>query len=148
MGATLAFAPAAPKARSRPSVEKVEEQIPEGIQAESDPLFPVRNRGFRSQSVPDEPFRDVVAAIQLGTHVTPQGMRRRYQDLAPAAEMKPSSCAGLSCRRARLSPLSRPRAASSPPSLSPTPSCVSALAGRPSPPVSGRDLLQQLRCLE
>ena len=66
----------------------VEQQIPESIQAESDLLFPSETGGFRSRSVLDKPFRDVAAAIKLGRHVTPRGMRRTYQDLARAAEMK------------------------------------------------------------
>jgi integrase len=66
----------------------VKQQIPESIQAESDLLFPSETGGFRSRSVLDKPFRDVAAAIKLGRHVTPRGMRRTYQDLARAAEMK------------------------------------------------------------
>jgi integrase len=66
----------------------VEHQIPVRIAAESDLLFPSETGGFRSRSVLDKPFREVAAAIKLGRRVTPRGMRRTYQDLARAAEMK------------------------------------------------------------
>jgi site-specific recombinase XerD len=66
----------------------VQQQIPEHIQAKSDLLFPSETGGFRSGSVLSKPFRDVAAAIKLGRGVTPRGMRRTYQDLARAAEMK------------------------------------------------------------
>ena len=66
----------------------VEQQIPERIRVESDLLFPSETGGFRSRSILDKPFRKVAAAINLGKLVTPRGMRRTYQDLARAAEMK------------------------------------------------------------
>jgi integrase len=66
----------------------VEQQIPDRFKAESDLLFPSDTGGFRSRSVLDRQFREVVEAIKLGKHLTPRGMRRTYQDLARAAEMK------------------------------------------------------------
>ncbi|MEP6655402.1 MAG: site-specific integrase, partial [Myxococcales bacterium] len=66
----------------------VEQQIPERIQGETDLLFPSETGGFRSGSVLDKPFREVGKKVKLGKHVTPRAMRRTYQDLARAAEMK------------------------------------------------------------
>jgi hypothetical protein len=54
----------------------------------SDLLFPSEAGGFRSPSVLDKLFREVALAIKVGRHVTPRAMRRTYQDLARAAEMR------------------------------------------------------------
>ena len=66
----------------------VDHQISERVRGASDLLFPSETGGFRSRSVLDKPFRDVALAIKLGKRVTPRGMRRTYQDLARAAEMR------------------------------------------------------------
>jgi integrase len=66
----------------------VDQHISGRAQAESDLLFPSETGGYRSGSVLDKPFREVAQAINLGRGITPRGMRRTYQDLARAAEMK------------------------------------------------------------
>jgi len=66
----------------------VDFQLSESVRATSDLLFPSEAGGFRSPSVLDKPFREVALAIKVGRHVTPRAMRRTYQDLARAAEMR------------------------------------------------------------
>ena len=66
----------------------VDTQISEPIKAASDLLFPSEAAGFRAKSVLDKPFRAVAATVKLGKRLTPRGMRRTYQDLARAAEMR------------------------------------------------------------
>ena len=63
-------------------------QLPPGPMAESDLLFPGEHGGYRSPSCLDKPFRDVARAMKLEKHVTPRAMRRTFQDLARAAEVK------------------------------------------------------------
>ena len=55
---------------------------------ESDLLFPSETGGFRSASCLDKPFEEVVTALKLKRRITPRAMRRTFQDLAPAAEVK------------------------------------------------------------
>jgi integrase len=55
---------------------------------ESDLLFPSRIGGFHAHSVLVKPFREVAKALKLGKALTPRGMRRTFQDLARAAEVK------------------------------------------------------------
>ena len=45
-------------------------------------------RGSQSPSSLDKPFREVVKALKLKKKITPRGMRRTFQDLARAAEVK------------------------------------------------------------
>ena len=66
----------------------VDHQIPEDIRAKTDLLFPSETGGFRAASVLKVPFEKIAEAIKLGKRVTPRAMRRTYQDLARAAEMK------------------------------------------------------------
>ena len=54
----------------------------------SDLLFPSKLGTFLAGSVLDRPFRAVAEAIGLGKKITPRAMRRTYQDLARAAEVK------------------------------------------------------------
>lgn len=54
----------------------------------SDLLFPSKLGTFLARSVLDRPFRAVAKAIGLGKKITPRAMRRTYQDLARAAEVK------------------------------------------------------------
>jgi hypothetical protein len=55
---------------------------------ESDLLFPSRIGGFHAHSILVKPFREVAKSLKLGKALTPRGMRRRFQDLARAAEVK------------------------------------------------------------
>jgi integrase len=66
----------------------VDHQIPEAIKAKTDLLFPSETGGFRAASALTVPFEKTGEAIKLGKRVTPRAMRRTYQDLARAAEMK------------------------------------------------------------
>ena len=51
-------------------------------------LFPAEDGGFRSRSALKKPFVAVATAIGLTKHVSPKAMRRTFQDLARAAEVK------------------------------------------------------------
>jgi len=55
---------------------------------ESELLFPSRIGGFHAENVLGKPFRDVATALKLGKKLSPRGMRRTFQDLARAAEVK------------------------------------------------------------
>jgi integrase len=55
---------------------------------QSELLFPAEDGGFRSRSAPKKPFVVVAASIGLKKHVSPKAMRRTFQDLARAAEVK------------------------------------------------------------
>jgi integrase len=66
----------------------VDTQLHPGPQQESDLLFPSELGGFRSRSCLDKPFADVAAAIGLKKHISPRAMRRTFQDLARAAEVR------------------------------------------------------------
>jgi site-specific recombinase XerD len=61
---------------------KLEEQV------QSDLLFPSRNGAYQGHSILHEPFREVAKAINLKKTISPRAMRRTYQDLARAAEIK------------------------------------------------------------
>ena len=64
------------------------DRLPEGPMKESALLFPSETGGFRSTSCLDKPFEEVVAALKLKKRITPRAMRRTFQDLARAAEVK------------------------------------------------------------
>jgi integrase len=64
------------------------ERLPEGLMKESDLLFPSETGEFRSPSCLDKPFDGVVTELKLKKRITPRGMRRTFQDLARAAEVK------------------------------------------------------------
>lgn len=63
-------------------------QLRPGPQQDSDLLFPSEIGGFRSRSCLDKPFADVAAAIGLKKHISPRAMRRKFKDLARAAEVR------------------------------------------------------------
>lgn len=54
----------------------------------SDLLFPSVTGGFRSPTVLNKPFADVVRRLGLPYKVTQRGMRRTFQDLARAAQVQ------------------------------------------------------------
>lgn len=64
------------------------DRLPEGPMQESDLLFPSRTGGLMSASALDKPFRAVTEAMGLSKRITPRAMRRTFQDLARAAEVK------------------------------------------------------------
>ena len=59
-----------------------------GPEAESELLFPSYLGSLHAPSVLDKPFQAVAKAVGLGKHLSVRGMRRTYQDLARAAEIK------------------------------------------------------------
>lgn len=62
--------------------------LPEGPMTESELLFPNEAGGFRSPAVLQKPFARVSRAMGLRKHISPRAMRRTFQDLARAAEVK------------------------------------------------------------
>jgi hypothetical protein len=63
-----------------------------GSAKKSDLLFPSRVGGFQARSALDGPFADVAEKMGLKKAISPRAMRRTYQDLARAAEMRPRRC--------------------------------------------------------
>jgi integrase len=63
-------------------------RIPEGPELESDLLFPGTNGRLRATSCLDKPFREMAKAMNLKKTITPRAMRRTFQDLARAAEVR------------------------------------------------------------
>ena len=57
-------------------------------QKASELLFPAEDGRFRTRSALKKPFVAVATAIGLKKHVSPKAMRRTFQDLARAAEVK------------------------------------------------------------
>ncbi len=55
---------------------------------ESELLFPAEDGAFRSRSALKKPFAAVAEAMSLKKRVSPKAMRRTFQDLARAAEVK------------------------------------------------------------
>ena len=66
----------------------VEQQIPERHRGPERSSLPVRDRRIQIAIGPGPAVPGGAQAIDLGKHVTPRAMRRSYQDLARAAEMK------------------------------------------------------------
>lgn len=62
--------------------------LAEGPMTESELLFPNEQGGFRSPAVLQKPFALVSKALGLRKHISPRAMRRTFQDLARAAEVK------------------------------------------------------------
>lgn len=62
--------------------------LPEGPMTDSELLFPNEQGGFRSPAVLQKPFALVSKALGLKKHISPRAMRRTFQDLARAAEVK------------------------------------------------------------
>ena len=56
-------------------------------QQDSELLFPAVHGRFRSPSVLNKPFADVVDAMELGKEFTQRGLRRTFNDLARAARV-------------------------------------------------------------
>ncbi len=63
-------------------------QLTTDEQQASELLFPAEDGGFRSRSALKKPFAAVATAIGLKKHVSPKAMRRTFQDLARAAQVK------------------------------------------------------------
>ena len=66
----------------------VNTQLETEAQLESELLFPSVTGGFRARSALDKPFADVTKALMLKKNITPRAMRRTFQDLARAAEIR------------------------------------------------------------
>jgi hypothetical protein len=66
----------------------VDTQLTTDAMRESELLFPAEDGGFRSRSALKKPFVSVANAVGLKKHVSPKAMRRTFQDLARAAEVK------------------------------------------------------------
>ncbi len=64
------------------------DRLPASRATDSDLLFPSRTGGFHAPSALDKPFREVAKKIGLTKTVTPRAMRRTFQDLARAAQVK------------------------------------------------------------
>jgi integrase len=65
----------------------LETQLTTLEQRDSELLFPSVNGGFRSPSVLNKPFSDVVEEMGLGRRFTQRGLRRTFNDLARAARV-------------------------------------------------------------
>ena len=63
-------------------------QLTTDAMRESPLLFPAEDGRFRTRSALKKPFATVGTAIGLKKHVSPKAMRRTFQDLARAAEVK------------------------------------------------------------
>lgn len=61
---------------------------PEGPMSDSELLFPSDTGGYRAPSVLTKPFAAVAKELGLRKHVTARAMRRTFQDLARAAEVR------------------------------------------------------------
>jgi site-specific recombinase XerC len=66
----------------------IDTQLETPEQKASELLFPADDGGFRSRSALKKPFVTVATALGLKKHVSPKAMRRTFQDLARAAEVK------------------------------------------------------------
>lgn len=64
------------------------DQLPKGPMKESDLLFPSETGGYRAASCLDRPFREIVKKLEWTKEITPRAMRRTFQDLARAAEVR------------------------------------------------------------
>lgn len=64
------------------------DQLPKGPMRDSDLLFPSETGGYRSASCLDRPFEEVATKLELKKRITPRAMRRTFQDLARAAEVR------------------------------------------------------------
>jgi hypothetical protein len=63
-------------------------ELPQGPMRESELLFPTEIGGYRAGSCLDHPFEEVAKKPGLKQKVTPRVMRRTFQDLARAAEVR------------------------------------------------------------
>jgi integrase len=74
------------RSESLPLPEKVSLRAQRMV--ESDLLFPSWTGGFRTDTVLQKPFADVIAAMKLKKHLSPRAMRRTFQDLARGAAVE------------------------------------------------------------
>ena len=65
----------------------VETQLTTPEQRDSELLFPSVNGGYRSPSVLNKPFSEVVEEMGLGKRFTQRGLRRTFNDLARTARV-------------------------------------------------------------
>jgi integrase len=63
-------------------------QIKPGVAERTELLFPTRAGGLRKRGGLRKPFRSVCKAVKLPFMLTPRGMRRTFQDLARAANVR------------------------------------------------------------
>jgi integrase len=63
-------------------------QLPEGPMRDSDLLFPSETGNYRAASCLDRPFREITTQLKWKKEITPRAMRRTFQDLARAAEVR------------------------------------------------------------
>jgi integrase len=66
----------------------IDTQLTTDAMRQSELLFPAEDGGFRSRSALKKPFVAVATAIGLKKHISPKAMRRTFQDLGRAAEVK------------------------------------------------------------
>jgi integrase len=64
------------------------ENLPEGPMRDSILLFPSETGGYRAASCLDRPFREIIKKLEWKKKLTPRSMRRTFQDLARAAEVR------------------------------------------------------------
>ena len=64
------------------------DRLPTGKMRDSELLFPDENGEFQDRGCLREPFEAVCKALKLKKHITPKAMRRTFQDLARAADVK------------------------------------------------------------
>ena len=64
------------------------EQLPSNPMRDSDLLFPSIVGGLRTSAGLDKPFAKVCETLKLNKKITPRAMRRTFQDLARAANVK------------------------------------------------------------
>jgi hypothetical protein len=63
-------------------------QLPEGPMQKSELLFPSETGDYRAASCLDRPFREITKTLAWKKEITPRAMRRTFQDLARAAEVR------------------------------------------------------------
>jgi integrase len=66
----------------------IDTQLTTDAMKASELLFPAEDGRYRSRSALKKPFAAVASAVGLKKHVSPKAMRRTFQDLARAAEVK------------------------------------------------------------
>jgi integrase len=64
------------------------DRLPEGEMRKSELLFPSETGGYRAASCLDRPFSEVLTKLKWKKRITPRAMRRTFQDLARAAEVR------------------------------------------------------------
>lgn len=64
------------------------DNLPVGKMRDSELLFPNHGGGYRNGNCLDEAFEKVAKACEIKKQLTPRAMRRTFQDLARAAEVR------------------------------------------------------------